>query len=187
MSKCQKFDSYEDYRRDLYKRIVEKILFEIGTGCWLFQGNTNLGYGQMYVRGHGSVGAHRAMWIAKHGDPGKLDVLHNCNNKLCVSPLHLHLGTHKQNFKEASEAKLLQGQWKTHCLRGHPLTEDNLLKWSKWRHCKICATAIYRMRLGWPEHLAFTVAKVPPGKMVDFESGEIVPIRKGQPRQRVSV
>jgi hypothetical protein len=183
MGKWQKFDSYDDYRKDLYRRLVEKIRFEIGTGCWIWQGFQKLGYGMVYVRGYGnSVGAHRAMWIAKHGDPGELDVLHNCHNKLCISPLHLHLGTHKQNFKEASEAKALQGQWKTLCKRGHPLAGSNLIPWSKWRNCKICATGRYRMKLGWPEHLAFTVGKVPPGMMVDFATGEFVKTGKGLAR-----
>jgi hypothetical protein len=141
MAKWQKFDNYDDYRKDLYRRLAEKIRFEIGSGCWIWQGFEKLGYGMTYVRGYGNTGAHRAMWIAKYGDPGELDVLHNCNNKLCISPLHLHLGTHKQNFKEASEAKLLQGQWKTHCKRGHPLSGDNLLPFvpgRKWRSCKKC-------------------------------------------------
>ena len=179
MGNWQKFDSYDEYRKALYHRLVSKIRFDLETACWNWQAGTNLGYGQAYVRGHGTVGAHRAMWIAKHGDPGELDVLHDCHNKLCCSPLHLHLGTHKQNFKEASEQKALQGQWKTKCLRGHPLEGDNLVKWSKWRHCKICATALGRIKAGWPEHLAFSIGKVPPGMMVDFETGQLVKTGKG--------
>lgn len=131
----------EDESKALYRKLVDQIRFEIGTGCWIWHGRSNHGYGSITVRGGGDMGAHRAMWYAKHGDPGALDVLHNCNVKLCINPLHLHLGTHKQNFKEASEAKLLQGQWKTHCLRGHPLSGDNLLPPSggrKWRGCKAC-------------------------------------------------
>lgn len=138
----------EDESKTLYRKLVDKIRFEIGTGCWLWDGPTNRGYGMVNVRGGGTLGAHRAMWYAKHGDPGALDVLHNCNNKLCISPLHLHLGTHKQNFKEASEAKLLQGQWKTHCLRGHPLSGDNLYiqPGTGFRGCKTCTKERSRRR-----------------------------------------
>jgi len=130
----------EEESKALYRKLVAEIRFEIGTGCWIWQGKSKLGYGYVSVRGCGTLGTHRAMWYAKHGDPGALDVLHNCNNKLCISPLHLHLGTHKQNFKEASEAKLLQGQWKTHCKRGHPLSGDNLYIQPKYgfRGCKQC-------------------------------------------------
>jgi hypothetical protein len=131
----------EEESKALYKRLVDKIRFDIGTGCWLWQGRGKFGYGHISVRGSGDLGTHRAMWYAKHGDPGALDVLHNCHNKGCINPLHLHLGTHKQNFKEASEAKALQGQWKTHCKRGHPLNGDNLLPpvpGRKWRSCKTC-------------------------------------------------
>lgn len=180
----------EEESKALYRKLVDQIRFEIGTGCWIWQGPARLGYGYVSVKGCGSgLGSHRAMWYAKHGDPGVLDVLHNCNNKLCINPLHLHLGTHKQNFKEASEAKLLQGQWKTLCKRGHPLTGDNLIPWSTWRGCRICATGRYRMKkMGWPEHLAFTVGKVPPGYMVDFATGEFVPVKKNsQTNGRVSV
>lgn len=131
----------EDERKELYRRLVDGIRFEIGTGCWVWAGRERLGYGRIPVRKMGDLGIHRVMWWVKHGDPGALDVLHNCNNKLCINPLHLHLGTHKQNFKEASQAKLLQGQWKTHCKRGHPLSGDNLYVQPTYgyRSCKQCA------------------------------------------------
>jgi hypothetical protein len=150
----------EDESKALYRKLVDLIRFEIGTGCWLWDGREKLGYGQVTVRGGGDMGAHRAMWYAKHGDPGALDVLHNCNNKLCINPLHLHIGTHKQNFKEASEAKLLQGQWKTHCKRGHPLSGDNLYRQPKtgFRGCKTCTRE--RSRRRWHEDPEFRARQI---------------------------
>jgi len=67
-------------------------------GCWEWHtGKTTCGYGR-FVLNNQSFRANRCAYFVFTGtDPGPLQVQHTCNNRLCVCPLHLTLGTHKQN------------------------------------------------------------------------------------------
>jgi len=46
------------------------------------------------------MGAHRAMWFARYGDPGAKFVLHKCDFRPCCNPDHLFLGTHQDNMAD---------------------------------------------------------------------------------------
>lgn len=49
-----------------------------------------------------TISAHRFSWEIHFGPvPDGLLVLHRCNNKLCVRPDHLYLGTQKDNVADA--------------------------------------------------------------------------------------
>jgi hypothetical protein len=56
--------------------------------------------------------AHREAYKAKHGEiPGKLMVLHRCNNPSCVNVDHLYLGNGYDNMRDRKNAGRDHG-WK---------------------------------------------------------------------------
>lgn len=77
-------------------------------GCWTHSGSLGShGYPQATsVTGKGwSEPAHRVSWMIHNGTiPDGLFVCHRCNNRLCVRPDHLYLGTHKQNMDDMARA-----------------------------------------------------------------------------------
>lgn len=76
--------------------------------CWNWTGQKfNSGYGSAWINGKCRT-AHRVSYEIFNGKiKGNLLVCHKCDNKSCVKPSHLFLGTSQDNLRDASKKGLL--------------------------------------------------------------------------------
>lgn len=85
-------------------RFWSKVDIRTPDQCWPWkaQSKTQSGYGSFKVNGR-FISAHRiAFAITRLMTPARLFVLHRCDNPPCCNPLHLLIGTAKDNTRDAT-------------------------------------------------------------------------------------
>lgn len=100
------------------KNIITKVNIS-DSGCWEWTGCIQKnGYARVTYCNK-TMGAHRLSYLAFVGDiPEKMDVCHSCDNRKCVNPSHLFIGTRKQNMEDCVKKNRQAKGEKLGCRKG---------------------------------------------------------------------
>jgi hypothetical protein len=91
-------------------RMLSRVKIDRSTGCWNWTGRkSSSGYGALGAMGKRHM-AHRLFYAIQVAEiPIGMQVLHRCDNRPCINPKHLFLGTHSDNM---ADKKAKNRQWR---------------------------------------------------------------------------
>lgn len=119
-----------------FQRLVSSIRFT--KTCWIWKARqTSKGYAEFYIKSK-PIRAHKLIYeMIVSPVPVGLQLDHLCRVRHCVNPLHLEPVTPKVNVLRGNGVTA-QNARKTHCIKGHPLTKENITTTRGSRDCRLC-------------------------------------------------
>lgn len=105
-------EQLDEYTKKAIERFVTRVSIA-DNGCHEWTGaTTTSGYGLFFYRGKNMVATRFVMEVMKEGRPLKNHinevVRHKCDNKICVNPDHLEVGTRMENMKDWQKRSLIE-------------------------------------------------------------------------------
>ena len=116
----------------LVNRFNAKYVVDLVTGCWNWIGSKDIeGYGVIWdKRKDNNSRAHRiSLEIAGVEIPDGLICLHQCDNKSCVNPNHIKIGTSQETQIEARDRGLLDNVPSKRKLFIQQMSDDEFSNW----------------------------------------------------------
>lgn len=114
--------------------------------CWIWRGTINSGgYGVFNIGC--IVSAHRAayeLFVGHILSDQTREVCHRCDVPLCVNPLHLFLGTHRQNLQDAIDKGRLTYRRMMDVQKFHELLSSGMSQAEMARRLGVSSTAVHK-------------------------------------------